>query len=258
MNIVVACKILPDDRDIFTKQDGSLDFSKAPMTVSAYDLNAIEAAANLAESLDSAKVIAISIGEKAINDSKIRKNILARGVDELYMIADDQLKDADTNQTAHALASIIRTLHESGVSPDLIICGDGSADDFVQQVDTQLAALLDLPILNGIVSIKANDDALIVERMLEDEIETVQMPLPAIISVSPDIALPRICGMREILAAGKKPASITDASDLEHHDPSISILETKAPEQTPRACNIFDANACETESFVSAVVEALN
>ena len=48
MNIIVAFKVVPDDQDIQVTADGSLDASKAPQKVSEYDLNAIEAAAQLA------------------------------------------------------------------------------------------------------------------------------------------------------------------------------------------------------------------
>ena len=48
MNIVAAFKVVPDDQDIQVSADGTLDYSKAKNTVSAYDLNAIEAAAQLA------------------------------------------------------------------------------------------------------------------------------------------------------------------------------------------------------------------
>ena len=49
MNIVVCCKVVPDDQDIQVAADGTLDYSKAKPIVSAYDLNAIEAAALLAD-----------------------------------------------------------------------------------------------------------------------------------------------------------------------------------------------------------------
>ena len=52
MNIIVSCKIVPDDQDIQVAPDRTLDYSKAKGVVSAYDLNAIEAAAQLAAGQD--------------------------------------------------------------------------------------------------------------------------------------------------------------------------------------------------------------
>ena len=59
MNIVVCCKVVPDDQDIQVAADGTLDYSKAKPIVSAYDLNAIEAAAQLA---DGGRVVAVTAG----------------------------------------------------------------------------------------------------------------------------------------------------------------------------------------------------
>ena len=47
VKIAVAFKVVPDDQDIQVASDGTLDFSKAKGTVSTYDLNALEAAAQL-------------------------------------------------------------------------------------------------------------------------------------------------------------------------------------------------------------------
>lgn len=88
---------------------------------------------------------------------------------------------------------------------DLILCGDGSADEYAQQVDVQLAARLGVPSVNAVTAIKAEGDSMVVERTLEDVVEEVEVPLPAVIAVTPDVATPRIPGMKDILAAGKKP-----------------------------------------------------
>lgn len=254
MNILVAFKVVPDDQDITVSADGSLDYSRAHQTVSSYDLNAIEAAAQLAAKVEGSKVTALSASAAAADDSKLRKGVLARGVDELLMLADDAVKNADTFTTATALKDLVAKTGEW----DVIICGDGSADDYAQQVDVQLAALLDVPVVNGVVAIEPKDGALEVERVLEDCHETLLVPLPAVVSVSPDIALPRICGMRDILAAGKKPATIVSASDVTVADTSIEVVQVKAPEQLQRACEIYDLSTDgDLDAFVKAAVAAI-
>lgn len=79
MNIVVAVKVVPDDQDIQVAASGELDMSKAHQTISAYDVNAIEAAAQLAASVGDSKVTVVTVGPAVIDDSKLKKNILARG-----------------------------------------------------------------------------------------------------------------------------------------------------------------------------------
>ena len=123
MNILVACKIVPDDQDVRTTGDGALDFSRARPVVSAYDLNAIEAAARIAEANEGSRVTAISVGPRSIDDSKVKKNILARGVDELLMVADDAASDLDARATAAELARLVESIE----GWDAVVTGDGSA-----------------------------------------------------------------------------------------------------------------------------------
>ena len=249
MNIVVCCKVVPDDQDIQVAADGTLDYSKAKPIVSAYDLNAIEAAAQLA---DGGRVVAVTAGPADIDDSKLKKNILARGVDELYMTADDACKGLDAHAAAAALADLVAKAGEY----DLILCGDGSADDYAQQVDVQLAARLGLPSVNGATKIEAGSGSVTVERTLEDVVEVVEAPLPCVVSVAPDIALPRIPGMKDILAAGKKPSSVNAASVVEAA--VVDVVETKAPQQAERKMEMLDASVDgDLEKFAAALKAAL-
>ena len=156
MNIVAAFKVVPDDQDIQVSADGTLDYSKAKNTVSAYDLNAIEAAAQLAAANEGSNVVAVTVGGADIDDSKLKKNVLARGVDELYMTADDACKGLDARATAVALAELVSKVGDF----DVVLCGDGSADNYAQQVDVQLAAKLGLPVVTAATKITAKDGAL--------------------------------------------------------------------------------------------------
>ena len=252
MNIVAAFKVVPDDQDIQVSADGTLDYSKAKNTVSAYDLNAIEAAAQLAAANEGSNVVAVTVGGADIDDSKLKKNVLARGVDELYMTADDACKGLDARATAVALAELVSKVGAF----DVVLCGDGSADNYAQQVDVQLAAKLGLPVVTAATKITAKDGALEVERTLEDVVEVVEVPLPAVVSVAPDIALPRIPGMKDILAAGKKPSSVNAASDVEAA--VVDVVETKAPQQAERKMEMLDASVDgDLEKFAAALKAAL-
>ena len=252
MNIVVPIKVLADDQDIVVAADRSLDDSKAHRIVSTYDLNAIEAAVQLASAHEGSKVVCVSVADAKADDSKLKKGILARGVDELYMTADDACKGLDARATAVALAELVSKVGDF----DVVLCGDGSADNYAQQVDVQLAAKLGLPVVTAATKITAKDGALEVERTLEDVVEVVEVPLPAVVSVAPDIALPRIPGMKDILAAGKKPSSVNAASDVAAA--VVDVVETKAPQQAERKMEMLDASVDgDLEKFAAALKAAL-
>ncbi len=251
MNIVVLFKVVPDDQDIQVAGDRSLDFAKAKGVVSAYDLNAIEAAAQLAAANPGSTVTAVTAGPASIDDSKLKKNVLARGVDDLRMVADDALADMDAAATAEVLAALL-----ADGSCDIILCGDGSADDYAQQVDVQLAARLGLPSVSAVTKIGGAEGAVVVERTLEDVVEEVRVPLPAVVAVSPDVALPRIPGMKDILAAGKKPMAVTGAAVVPGR--TIDVVSCAAPEAAERACNVVEASADGAiEQFAAALKAAL-
>ena len=250
MNIVAAFKVVPDDQDIQVSADGSLDYSKAKNTVSAYDLNAIEAAAQLAAANEGSKVVAVTVGGADIDDSKLKKNVLARGVDELYMTADAACADLDANAAAAALAELVGTV--GGF--DVILCGDGSADNYAQQVDVQLADALDLPVVTAVSAVSVEGAVATCDRMLETQLQTVQVDLPAVISVVPDIALPRIPGMKDILAAGKKPMNVAGAAGA--YENAIDVVSCLAPKQADRKQEILEASADGAIAQFAAALKA--
>ena len=252
MNIVAAFKVVPDDQDIQVSADRTLDCSKAKGIVSAYDLNALEAAAQLGAAGEDSRVVAVTAGPSSIDDSKLKKNVLARGVDELYMTADDACKGLDARATAVALAELVSKVGDF----DVVLCGDGSADNYAQQVDVQLADALGLPVVTAVSAVSVEGAVATCDRMLETQLQTVQVDLPAVISVVPDIALPRIPGMKDILAAGKKPSSVNAASDVEAA--VVDVVETKAPQQAERKMEMLDASVDgDLEKFAAALKAAL-
>ncbi len=246
MNILVACKIIPDDQDIQIAGDGSLDFSKAHQIVSEYDLNAIEFAAQLGEATGSS-VKAISVGAAAADDSKVKKNILSRGVDELFLTADDAATDLDSAATAAELAK----LANAADGYDLIVVGTGSADFYAKQVGVHLAAKLDVPYVSGVTKATVNGSTVSCTRVLENVVENVDVPLPCVVSILPDAALPRIAGMKDILAAGKKPMNVSAAEGVAA--PAVSTVSLAAPAAVDRKCEVFE----DIDSFVAAVKAAL-
>ena len=95
--------------------------------------------------------------------------------------------------------------------------------------------------------------------MLETEREVIRMPLPAVVSVAPEVALPRIAGMKDVLAAGKKPVVEFTAEELGGiAAPTIETVEILAPVPTPRKKQIFDAaDEGAIDAFVAALREVM-
>jgi Electron transfer flavoprotein, beta subunit len=230
MKVIVCYKVVPEELKIEVNPDRSLSFKNAEWKLSQYDLNAVEAAMQLVEAVGG-KVSALSVGDEKVDNSKLKKSILARGPEDLYLVKDNQLQGADANQTAAALAAAV-----TKIGFDLVLCGEGSADLYAQQVGIQLGEMLKVPVINAVSRITPEGGKLVVERTLEDETEVLEVSLPAVLSVTADINVTRLPGMKEILAAGKKPMIEWDLHKIgiEHDRPKVLEISTLAPEQTDR------------------------
>jgi electron transfer flavoprotein beta subunit len=150
MNIIVCFKFAPDAEDIEVNRDGTISTEKAEWIIGEYDMQAIEAGMRLAEATGG-KVIALSAGPQKINNSKLKKDVLSRGPDELVLVVDDGMLKADTAATAQVLAAAVRKLGGA----DVVLCGEGSSDLYFQQVGLQLGETLGVPTLNAISKIEA-------------------------------------------------------------------------------------------------------
>ena len=164
MNVVVCFKSVYDDVAIRTNSDKTLDYQAVPHIVSLYDLNAIEAAAQFVEGSNGEHtLIALTVGDTKIHDTTMRKNVAARGASEVYLVMDDALEDAETHQTAQAVAAAIE--HIGNI--DLVICGDGSADIYAHQMGIQLGEILGIPNVNAVIDFTAEGDTIKVTRELD-------------------------------------------------------------------------------------------
>ena len=243
MKIITCYKCVPDEQDIAVNNaDGSLDFSKADAKISQYDLNAIEAACQLKQQAAEAQVTALSVGGKALTNAKGRKDVLSRGPDELIVVIDDQFEQALPQQTASALAAAAQ---KAGF--DLILCGDGSSDLYAQQVGLLVGEILQLPVINAVSAIQRQGNTLVIERTLEDDVEVIELSVPAVLCVTSDINVPRIPSMKAILGAGIKPVNQWQASDIDWSQsaPLAELVGIRVPPQTERKHIIIDNDSPE-------------
>ncbi|OUO90170.1 electron transfer flavoprotein [Gordonibacter sp. An230] len=255
MNIVVCYKIVPDEQDAVVQADRTLSFERASLKIGDYDLNAVEAGAQLAEA-HGASLVCLTVGGDAVEDAKLKKAVLARGPHENVAVRDASLPEAGSTTTARVLAAAVRHLGEF----DLVLCGEGSADRYAQQVGVQLGELLGVPAINAVSAIEVDDGVAHVERAVGAVVERLDVPLPAVLSVAAGINEPRIPSMKDILTAGKKPSHVLSLADVgfDGVDEAIDVVSTCAPERRERACEVFEGDDDETiRAFAARVRERL-
>ncbi len=248
MPAIIACfKWVIDEAYIRRGSSGELDFSSVDYKISDYDRNAIEEAVRLKETLGGTAT-AVTVGIPAA--SKGIKDALSRGTDQAFFAADDTFGHLDSSQTAAILAEIIRSKIRQY---DLIICGEGSGDFYAQQVGPRLAENLGIPCISFVQKISIDGEQLMAERKIEEGIEVIASPLPALVTVLPDINIPRIPGVRDTLMAGKKPAATIGKDAL----PPVGevLLQTigLAASRLERDCEKFGADDAEIARFVGSL-----
>lgn len=206
--VAVCFKWVVDEADL--KVDPSshvIRTERAGMIVSTYDRNAIEAGVALVEA-QGGEVAAISVGGPAVKAAF--KDALSRGPHRGVYVADPALEDAPVSLTAKVLAAV---LQRDGPY-DVLLFGEGSNDLYAQQVGPRVGQLLGLPVVAFASGVDIDGGVATVVRHLEDGVERVRVPLPVVITVSPDMNKPRIPGMKQIMSAARKPIEEVALSDL--------------------------------------------
>jgi electron transfer flavoprotein beta subunit len=113
---------------------------------------------------------------------------------------------------AHALAAELK-----GGGYDLILFGRMATDTASGTVGPMTAELLGLPCVTSISQLEIADRRGTARRDLEGASETVQFPLPAVLTIDEGIARPRLASLKGIMAAKKKPLEVKPAQLGEVH-----------------------------------------
>lgn len=181
-----------------------------PSEVNPFDVLGMSLAVNLKQAHE-AEVVVYTMGPPQARDALVQ--CLAMGADSAVHLNDRAFAGSDTLATARALAlSLARDEY------DLIICGRNSVDAETGQVGAEVAEMLDLPQVSGVrhLELETSGDgaALVAERITDEGHDVVRCALPALITVTEDVA-PEIYPRRaERQAAQEKPVETLTASDL--------------------------------------------
>jgi len=209
VRIVVCVKQVPvvsalqfDPATKTLKRDG------VPTEVSPFDIRALVKAVELRDA-HSGEVVAVTMGPPQARAALVE--CLALGADRAVHLCDRAFAGADTLATARALAAALRR-----ESFDLILCGRNSVDAETGQVGPELAELLDVPQVTGARRITVDLDAaeISVEREIDEGIDTVTVPLPALVTAAEDLAPERFPSTADRVAAARKPIAELHAADL--------------------------------------------
>ena len=174
---------VPDTRNVgkdAMKADGTINRAALPAIFNPEDLNALEQALRLKGC--SPRLYRYhpdhGTGERAAD---IIREGLFRGADNGYLLTDRAFAGADTLATSYALATAIKKIGEY----DIIIGGRQAIDGDTAQVGPQVAEKLGLTQITYAEEIlKVGDGSITVKRHIDGGVETVEGPLPIVITVN--------------------------------------------------------------------------
>lgn len=182
LNIIVLAKQVPDTRNVgpdAMTPEGTVNRSALPAIFNPEDLNALEQALRLKDANPGSTVTVITMGPPRA--AEVIRESLYRGADGGYLLTDRAFAGADTLATSYALAATIQKLG----MPDVILGGRQAIDGDTAQVGPQVAEKLGLPQVTyaeEITEIKA--DSLVIKRRLNCGMETVETPVPVVVTVN--------------------------------------------------------------------------
>lgn len=177
--------------------DGTgIDTSAVKFDINPFDEIAMEEAVRIKEKDGSVELVAVAIGG-AECEEQLRK-ALAIGADRAILIESSEVFDSP------AVADELKSLIESE-KPDLVVMGKQATDDDCNQVGQMLAAKLDWPQATFASKVTLGGLGVTVERETDTGEETLEMELPAVITVDLRLNEPRYIALPGIIKARNKP-----------------------------------------------------
>jgi electron transfer flavoprotein beta subunit len=214
VNIVCCVKQVPDPETparAFKVDEAAKQVVPAPgiaPVISQFDQIAVEAALRIRDAVGEGTITILSLGPDSARD--VIKIGLAMGGDEGVHLNDAALFDGDGYSTAVALAAAIEKI--GGV--DLVLCGRQATDWDFGVTGLAIAELLGFASVSITKSVSAVDGKVQAERVLGDAFETVEVPTPAVVSVSNELGEPRYPKLPQIMQAARKQVTVWTTADL--------------------------------------------
>jgi electron transfer flavoprotein beta subunit len=152
------------------------------------------------------EIVAVTMGPESA--TRALHKAVSLGADRSIQLTDDALAGSDVQATGYALATVLQK-----ESPDLVLLGQQSDDGECYTIGAIVADHLQMPSLTQVIQMDLSDSTLRCERQAEYGYDTVEVDLPAVISVGDAINEPRYPSLKAIMGAKKKPLEKVGAAD---------------------------------------------
>lgn len=223
MKILVPVKRVVDHSvHIRLKSDGSgVDLANLKMSINPFDEVAVEEALKLREAGVASEVVVVSIGPAKAEETL--RHALAMGADRGLLIETEIMPEP------LGIAKVLKAVIAEE-APQLVILGKQAIDDDSNQTGQMLAALLGWGQATFASKVVIADGRAIVTREVDGGLQTVSLPMPAIVTTDLRLNTPRYATLPNIMKSKKKPLDKRALADLGVDvAPRLTVLKTEAP-----------------------------
>jgi len=233
MKIIVLIKQVPDTRNVgkdAMKSDGTVNRAALPAIFNPEDLNALEMALYIKDTVPNVEVTAITMGP--VRAAEVLREALYRGADKAVLITDRKFAGADTLATSYTLSLAIKKIG----NVDLVIGGRQAIDGDTAQVGPQIAEKLNIPqVTYAEEVVKVTDKKIQIKRRLERGVEFVEVPFPCLVTVHGSAPPCRFKNAKRVMKY-KKARTISELQEIENKiviDNNLLIEEWSAADLNP-------------------------
>ena len=225
LKIVVLAKQVPDTHNVgpdAMTPEGTINRSALPAVFNPDDLNALEQALRLKDQFHGTTVSVVTMGLP--KSAEIIREALYRGADEGFVITDRPLGGADTLATSYTLAQAIRKIGGA----DLIIGGRQAIDGDTAQVGPQVAEKLGLTQVTyaeEIISLDEKARKVVIKRHIDGGVETVEAPLPLVITVNGSAAPCRPRNAKRVMKYKRATVALEREAGVAASKPYLDITQ---------------------------------
>ncbi|MEY3105250.1 MAG: electron transfer flavoprotein subunit beta/FixA family protein [Betaproteobacteria bacterium] len=207
MKVLVPVKRVVDyNVKVRVKSDQTgVDIANVKMSMNPFDEIAVEEAVRLKEKGQVTEIIAVSAGTTSCQETL--RTAMAIGADRAILI------ETDVELQPLAVAKLLKAVVDRE-QPGLMILGKQAIDDDANQTGQMLAALANYPQATFASKVDLQDGSLHVTREVDGGLETLSMPLPAVITTDLRLNEPRYVTLPNIMKAKKKQLDHLTPADL--------------------------------------------
>ncbi len=233
MNIIVCLKQVPGTTQVqIDPKTNTLIRQGVAAILNPFDAYALEEGVRLKERYGG-KVTVITMGPPQAVD--MLREAISVGADQAILLSDREFAGSDTLATSYTLAQAVKKTAEY----DLILCGRQTLDGDTGQVGPEMSQVLGLPFTAYVSKVEeAGNGILRVQRMVDDGHEVIEITLPAIITVTKEINVPRLPSLRGMVKSKSAQIPTWTAADINADLQSVGrsgsatvVVKTFVPER---------------------------